>query len=157
VSDKPTCPTCGSDDPNKHMVDGAERWSPLMALLCCPDAYHRPQEPAQKCAHGQWLTNICSACPPDARSVREPAPGGDLERARGEWMAVTRRFWGMANGDRNPHPIVLAARSLIAAERADAARQERRRTLEEMKTHYRTGGKFSKMWFNERIREAGGE
>jgi hypothetical protein len=47
----------------------------------------------------------------------------------------------------------------MSAERADAARQERRRTLREVQAKYldadhRTAKMFD--WLNERIREAGG-
>ena len=89
------------------------------------------------------LGHPATLCDNDAlHRTQEPAPEGELSDAE-----CDRLYWRHFDGKSE------SFRDLIR----DAARQERRRTLEMVRGWLRNGGDQVPDWLNERIREAGGE
>lgn len=106
-----------------------------------PPPIHEPQAPAHIDAAD------CPACPP---RKQEPASEGELERL------IELITLGRQAPSSECRALRDAINKQIAAERTDAARQERRRTLEEVKQRWGYVDSIGR-WLNERIREAGGE
>jgi hypothetical protein len=180
MTPKPTCQTCGSVEPLLHPLSGRfvghchdAFHRPQEPAPTCPTCSHDRYDENHFIVKNRNGTETFGTCQNrEFHHGPKPALEGDdseIERARRIF------FYTVQDGAQSLPDVLQAVEHLVSAERADAerhalieaakganmlaadaARQERRRTLEETRGYWLEGREQDEfgIWLNERIREA---